>query len=382
MFRLVADTLALTEAQKRLKGVSQVAVDCEAAGFHRYSDRLCLVQVCTGSEVFLFDPLALDPAPVLAPLLGNPEVKVVMHGADYDLKLLERDLGVRVRGLFDTQVAALLLGKPAVGLAALVEAHLGVLLPKEHQRADWAQRPLPAHMLAYAARDTLHLLPLADRLEAELRAVDRWSWAQEEFRILEATRWESERSDPLTRIKGARDLEPRQATALRAALAWRDRLAREWDRAPFRVVQNAVLLAVVLERPGTPAALAAVPGFPPSLAKSHGEELLEILRGVDNLPPHALVPYPRSHPEGGGRPTPEEQALEERLREFRTVRAASLGLDRGVLLSNQLITRIARARPDNLEDLARVPGMRQWQVEVLGEGILAVLRESQPPGGS
>lgn len=382
MFRLVAHPSALSEARERLAGVSRVAVDCEAAGFHRYSDRLCLVQVCTASEVLLFDPLALDPAPVLGPILEDPQVQVVMHGADYDLRLLERDQGIRVRGLFDTQVAALLLGKPAVGLAALVEAHLGVTLPKEHQKADWAQRPLPEAMLAYAAQDTVHLLPLADRLEAELRALGRRRWAEEEFQILETTRWETEKVDPLTRVKGARHLDPRAATALRAALQWRDRLARERDRAPFRVVHDAVLLAVVLDPPPTPAALAVVPGFPPALAKSHGEELLEILGRVNRLPPCALVPYPRSTPESRGRPTPEEQALEDRLRELRAAQAVIVGIDRGVLLPNHQIARIARARPATLEDLAEVAGMRKWQLEILGEGILAALRAAGVPASS
>ncbi len=152
-----------------------------------------------------------------------------MHGADFDLRLLDRDLGIRLGGLFDTQVAAALLGESALGLQALLESRLGVSLSKKYQRADWADRPLKDGMLDYAADDTRYLMRLADLLLEDLRAAGRESWAREECRALEESATapgDDEPEDPVTRVKGARDLSPREVTALREALEWRDAIAR------------------------------------------------------------------------------------------------------------------------------------------------------------
>ena len=157
------------EAARRFEdaiaGASLLALDCEAAGFHRYSDRLCLVQLSTPHETFVLDPLAIDLTPHLGPFLEDPHRRVIMHGAAYDLRLLARDLGITIANLADTQVAASLLGEPAVGLQALLASHLGVSVSKKFQRADWAKRPLTREMIDYAAGDTRHLHRLVAILE-------------------------------------------------------------------------------------------------------------------------------------------------------------------------------------------------------------------------
>ena len=372
-YRLIQEDSRVAEVASQLAAQDRLALDCEAAGFHRYTDRLCLVQVSTPDENLVFDPLLADPSTALGPPLEDPETLVVMHGADFDLRLLDRDLGIRVRGLFDTQVAASLLGAPSLGLAALVETHLGVSLSKEHQRADWARRPLPEAYLEYAAADTRHLLELGEILHSALREAGREEWAREEFRLLEEIRWEVDETDPVTRVKGARALPPRQLAALRATLAWRDRIARDMDRAPFRVVGDQALLAVVTERPNSLDSLASVKGMSPRLARRHGPELLAELGQVDLLSEGEVPPYPRWNPNGHGRPTPEDEALADRLRNLRAGKAQELGLDRGVLLSNVQIGEIIRAAPRSVAELEGVPGVRRWQAEVLGKEILRVL---------
>jgi ribonuclease D len=372
-YRLVSDPRTLTDLSQELGGESRIALDCEAAGFHRYTDRLCLVQLTTSSHTYLLDPLASDPSEVLRPTLENPDVEVVMHGADYDLRLLDRDLGIRVKGLFDTQTAASLLGAPSIGLAALLEERLDVTLAKEHQRADWAQRPLPDELLTYAASDTQHLLALGELLADGLEDMGRSDWAQEEFRVLEEIRWEEDDSDPVTRVKGARHLSPRQVMALRTALEWRDAIARRRDRAPFRVVGDAVLLAVVQDPPSSVEALAALKGMSPRLAKQEGKNLLGALRRLEALPEEEVQPHPRWNRNGFGRPTPEEEAAADRIRSLRTARSEELGLERGVLLSNGQISAIVRARPANLEALRSLDGIRRWQANLLGEDILRLL---------
>jgi ribonuclease D len=363
----------LARAEELLAGVPRISLDCEAAGFHRYSDKLCLVQLSIPDHNLILDPLGCDLSGLLKPVLEDPEVQVVMHGADYDIRLLNRDLGIRLRGLFDTQAAASLLGEPSVGLASLLETHLGLTLPKAHQRADWAQRPLPPGMLEYAANDTMHLPALADVLKRALEEKGRETWAREEFSLLENIRWEEDNSDPVTRVKGARDLTPRELLALREALSWRDEIARQKDRAPFRVAGDQVLLAAVVTRPGSPAALGELKGMSPHLARRHGEDLIDRLRKTDDIPDAALEAYPRWRGDGAGRPTPEEEAKANRIRDLRTEKAGELGLDRGVLLSNAQISEIVRRTPRTSKELEAIPGIRRWQAEVLGADVLRVV---------
>jgi ribonuclease D len=374
-YELIDTPEALPRAADLLAGASRISLDCEAAGFHRYSDRLCLVQLSTPRANLILDPLALDVTTLLRPLLEDPTVQVVMHGADYDIRLLDRDLGIHLRGLFDTQAAASLLGAKAVGLAALLDEHLGVKLPKTHQRADWAQRPLPAGMLAYAAADTRHLPALADLLTQALREKGREEWAQEEFEVLEAIRWEEEETDPVTRVKGARDLTPRELRGLREALAWRDEIAQSKDRAPFRVVGDQILLEVVVTRPPSVEELGRLKGVSPHLARQYGRDLLDRLETVDDLPDDVLEPFPRWRGNGAGRPTPEEEALANRIRDLRTGKAKELGLDRGILLSNAQIAEVVRRAPQTVEELTTIPGIRRWQVEVLGTEVLRVVKK-------
>jgi ribonuclease D len=363
-----------------LEKARRIALDCEAAGFHRYADRLCLLQVSIGHDTYIVDPLAFDAAEVLRRPLEDPSVEVVMHGADYDLRLLQRDLHTTLRGLFDTQIAAALLGESALSLQALLESRLGVALSKKYQRADWAQRPLSEDMLEYAAGDTRHLVRLADLLLRDLKGKGRDAWADEECRVLEETAsaprvpGEDEApEDPVVRVKGARDLAPREITALRSALEWRDRLARERDRAAFRIVGDGPLVEAVLRRPGDAAELAAIKGFPTALARSDGPGLLERLDRVARLPDKELRGYPRPSRRGPPRPPPEVEALADKLKAARNRRAEELGLDRGTLLPNATLTAVALKAPRNEGELGRVDGIRRWQVGAVGDALLKVL---------
>ena len=225
--RYIHTAEGLARVARALAGGGDLAVDCEAAGYHRYSDRLCLVQLSTRSETFVLDPLAADLGPHLRPHLEDPARRVLMHGGSYDLRLLRRDLDISVARLADTQVAAGFLGEPATGLQTLLDRHLGVRIAKKYQRADWARRPLSRDMIDYAAGDTRHLHRLAAVLEDALRDMGRLHWAEEECRWLVTSAAETGEPesppDPVTRFKGARRMDARTVTALREAIAWRDR---------------------------------------------------------------------------------------------------------------------------------------------------------------
>ncbi|MGI9627606.1 MAG: ribonuclease D [Longimicrobiales bacterium] len=379
----VQDPEGAKELQDELSGVDSVAVDCEAAGFHRYSDRLCLVQLSTESRTFVLDPLATNISTVLKPTLEDPGVIVLMHGAAYDLRLLQRDLGIFVTRLSDTQVAASLLGEPSVSLQALLQRHLDVKVSKKYQRADWAQRPLTDEMLDYAAGDTRHLHRLANILAGLLDEAGRQEWAMEEYvRLVESARApesKKEPVDPVTRVKGARSLDPIACTALRAGLAWRDTIARKKDRAPFRVISDQALMEAAQTRPRTVSDFGAMKGVSERLIASHGQDLIGRYEAIEGMEPEELEPYP-SAPPRSSRPSPEVEALFESLKAERNQIAQELGIERGRLMSNSLLLEIAMAGPTDLEELLAVADVRKWQVDLFGDQLLNALRTKA--GGS
>ena len=222
-----------------ISGVREIALDTEGASFHRFIDRIYLLQITTRERSAVIDPIPIGAPARLGEILEDPAVEVVFHDADYDLRLLHQDYGWHVRNIFDTRIAAQLLGIKSFGLAALLEDFFGVKLDKKHQRADWSLRPLTQGMLDYAAQDTRHLLDLRDELRSRLEKLGRLEWAREEFERLEGTKWDPEDDGQnFLKIKGARDLTRRELALLRELVPWRDSVARELDRAAFRGHQH------------------------------------------------------------------------------------------------------------------------------------------------
>ena len=175
-----------------ISGIREIAVDTEGASFHRFIDRIYLLQISTRERSAIIDPLPIGMPGGLGEILENPQVEVIFHDADYDLRLLHQDYGWHVNHIFDTRIAAQLLGIKAFGLAALLEQFFDVKLDKKHQRADWSLRPLTQGMLDYAAQDTKYLLDLRDELKVRLEKLGRTEWAREEFQRLEGTKWEED----------------------------------------------------------------------------------------------------------------------------------------------------------------------------------------------
>jgi len=365
-----------TQLAEDLASAGRFALDCEAAGFHRYSDRLCLLQVTVNDRTWVVDPLAFDPTDLFRGPLEDPDVQVIMHGSDFDLRLLSRDLGIRLRGLVDTQIQAALIGVEGLGLASLLDARFNVKLSKKYQRADWAERPLTDGMLEYAASDTRYLEDLTDLLAAELEALERTAWAKEEWLALETVADErkdnEEPQDPVIRVKGARDLSPRQVTALREALIWRDDIARARDRATFRVIGDPPLIEAVALNPRRVEELMDIKGFPRGLARDEGKNLLRRLRAVTEMSDDQLTPYPRGVRRGPGRPPPELEEMVDRLKVARNQGADDIGLPRGTVLSNAVLIAVARAAPKTLDELIAVDGMRRWKASVVGDRLLAI----------
>jgi len=357
-----------------LAAEGQLAVDTEAASFHRYSDRVYLLQLSTRQCTLVVDPLAVTDFRPFGKVLADPEVEIVFHDADYDLRLLEREFGIRATRLFDTRVAAQLLDEPGIGLAALLEKYLGVMLDKRFQRADWSRRPLPDDMLRYAATDTTHLLVLRDLMAEKLEAAGRTAWAAEEFALLEDVRWGPlEDEEPAwLRLKGAKALRPRELAVLRELHGWRDEQAKRLDRAPFRVLNNEPMLAMARAMPADLEALRGIPGIGTETITRRGAQLLAAIERGRALPEGRL---PRVERPPRRAPDPVLEARVERLKTARNQLAPKLGLQPGVLCPNGTLEAIARANPRTLEELAAVPELRNWQRREIGRELLAAVAE-------
>jgi ribonuclease D len=359
-----------------IAGTRALALDTEGASFHRYVDRIYLLQLSTDRNHAIIDPLRVDSPSALGTLLESRDVEVVFHDADYDLRLLHQDYGWRVTNIFDTRVAAQLLGIKAFGLAALLEGFFGVRLDKKHQRADWSMRPLPGDMLEYAAQDTMHLLPLRQRLHDALEQKGRLHWAHEEFERLEGTHWEEVEEDTsFLRIKGARDLSRRELALLRELVAWRDGMAKELDRSTFRVAGNEVLLSLAREAPTTTAAIEKTKGLSRSIVTRQATAILDAIARGKAVPEADLPKFPRS-PRWARDPEYEDRVAA--LKTVRDRRAAELELDPGVLCPRERLEAIARKNPGSLDDFADIPDLRKWQAEVLGPDFIRALRNGKP----
>ena len=364
--QLITTTSALDALVERLSGTTRIALDTEAASFHRYVDRVYLLQFSTDNETALVDPLEIPDLGPIGPLLASPALECILHDADYDLRILNRDYGFTARNIWDTRVAAQLAGEPAFGLGALLEKHFGIRLSKQLQRADWSSRPLTDAMVAYAAADTAYLPALRDLLAERLRALGRLEWAEEEFRRLEEVRWSPRvpAGQEFLGLKGAKALRPRQLAVLRALWEWRDAKARDLDRAPFRVLGNDALVALAREGPTSRDALKRVKALPARLAARHGAELVAVVRATGETPESD---WPRIERRRRERPDPAVERRLTALKQLRAERAPAVGFDPGLVCPNAVLAAIAREAPGTPDDLSRIPDLRRWQREIMGD---------------
>jgi len=366
------DTVANVERfTSEIARTREIALDTEGASFHRFVDRVYLLQLSTRDRHAVIDPLPMGVPPGLGALLEDPTVEVVFHDADYDLRLLQQDYGWHIRTIFDTRVAAQLLGYTAFGLAALLERFFDVKLDKKHQRADWSMRPLTDDMLDYAAQDTRFLLQLRDHMASELERVGRTEWAREEFALLEGTRWtDDEPGSSYLRLKGARDLSRRELAVLRELVPWRDAVAGTLDRATFRVLGNEQLLDIARTQPQSKDALGKIKGMPRAILEQRGADLLDAVRRALAVPDAELPKFPRA---ARWDRDSEFDARVSALKTARDAAAKRLELDPGVLCSRDRMEAVARRNPSTVEEVAEVPELRRWQVAELGADFVRAL---------
>ena len=368
---LVDSPAAFQNMLDDISSETALALDTESNSLYRYFYRVCLIQISTSRADYLVDPLRLPDITPLGALLADPARLKILHAAENDILMLKRDFGFVFANIFDTMLAARILGWPQVGLAALLAQRFGLALDKREQLTDWGRRPLTPAQLSYARLDSRYLLPLQDALIAELQTRRRWREAQEAFEALTQVVYVEKPFDPdgFWRTKGARDLRPAEFAVLRELYLWRDSAARALDRPPFKVLGDDGLVQLSQRQPQRLADL----HLSPRQIEQFGRALLDAIARGRSAP--APQPPARNH-DGNGRPDPETLARFDRLRAWRTQRAAERAVDTDIVLTNDTLMAIARAVPASLEALAALRVMGNWKLEEYGGEVLRTLHGS------
>jgi ribonuclease D len=347
-----------------------VAVDTESDSLYSYFEKVCLIQFSTPKADYVVDPLAIDVSK-LAVVFADASIQKVFHAAEYDFLSLKRDYSFTFNNLFDTMVAARILGWNPYGLGALLSEHFGVQLDKRFQRYNWGQRPLSQKALDYAHLDTHYLIPLqAIQLEA-LQKQHRLREAQEAFERITRIQPSPKVFDPddFWRIKGSKELKPQQQAVLRELFVLRDKIARKLDRPSFKVMNDVILLKLARIQPQDQAALQQIKGLSERLVEYNSGDILNaIQRGQDVPPPE----YPSVHHWRDD----STMARYEVLRQWRNSFAAQRGVEPDVIISNQTLMDIARHNPKTLNKLTKIGVLGEWQFETYGKTLLKVLKNA------
>lgn len=355
----------MTRLAAALDGASCLALDTEADSFHRYHEKVCLIQVSTEREDFLVDPLALGLPDPLRASLRSPSVTWVLHSGVYDVAMLKKCFALTLGRVLDTQVGAALLGHRALGLQTILSECLGVEIPKDAQRSDWGRRPLTADQCAYARRDTAFLLPLAEALRSALTEKDRVEWWHEESEAVRHRPAQNRVFDPegYRKWKAAKGLSARGRRALKAAFLWREAAADARDLPPFRIAANDALVALARSFEGDARPRAA--GLKMVRRAADRSAVWGAVMKALNAPTSEDADPP---PAAAPRPPKPDAATRERMARLKAVRdrhAETLGLDPGLLLSSATMARLASGTAPGPD----VEGLSQWRWAVLGDDI-------------
>lgn len=369
---LVDNEADLRSIGTRLEAETSLGVDLEADSMFHFREKVCLLQISTPSGNLLIDTIALRDLSPMRPVFSNPRIRKILHGADYDIRCLHRDFSLEVSGLFDTQVAARLLGITEFGLAALMKRFLNVQLEKKYQRKDWSRRPLPPEMLAYAVQDSCHLIPLAGILENILREKGRFSWMEEECELLSQVRSSPPNQEPLfLKFKGASHLDRRTLAVLEAILQYRISVASRKDRPPFHILSDRTILELAEKKPVREEDLQNTGGLSPSQAQEHGPGILKAVQRSLQVPERSLPEYPRTR-----RPPVDPGSIRrtKEVKGFRDRVAAMLEVDPSVVLTVAQIQSLVDGNTPPLEHLVEKGILRKWQAEVFGQEIMRLLK--------
>ena len=370
-YELVDDEAGFRRAMGKISRARRIGLDLESNGFFRYPEQVCLIQISTSQDIFVIDPLAIDDMKPLSDVLAKTRVETVLHAGSHDVLSLDRDWGVRIGRLFDTNIAAAFVGMSRLGLGNVLEEELGVDIPKEKriQRSDWSNRPLSRKALDYAANDVRYLHELRDALGKRLRKLGREDWVKEECERLSKIRYEPPDLEmSVFNVKGWRNLDGLGLAILKSLVEFREDHAVRLGRPHFRVIPDMALVSLA-EKPDSD--LRRVRG----LGRFARGSLAKGLRKAISEGKSAKPPTRPAQPRQPRIPRGEREGINRRLsklKQWRIAQGKQLSLDPALLWPMRSLHRIARA-PDKLESELRDPDVRQWQRKEFGKSLRRAL---------
>lgn len=384
-FHFVTDQAALERvAREVVSGAKEIGVDAEMNGLHAFRARVCVLQLATETADVVVDTVLVKDLRPLAAVLGSSDVVHYLHGAAHDVKCLKCDFGISLGGLFDTYIAAQLLGVEKLGYGDIVAQRFGVQLDKGLQTYDWGRRPLAEKQIEYLRGDVRFLIGLGRQLRAELSEKDLAEEAYHEFGRVAALPPESEElaEDAYLRPKESRELPQVGLAVLRELFLVRHAMARGLDRPPFKVVRDEVLVDIAKRRPSTADDMSRVPGLPRHASPRMLSELVgAVSRGVSAGSPPAIA-RPAA-PRVDGDEIRARRGREDALRQWRKRIATERKVPPMAVLPTYTLDDLVRDPPANLGALGGRPGMIRKRLERYGEGILQALAAATPaPRGS
>ncbi|MFA6601200.1 MAG: HRDC domain-containing protein [Candidatus Omnitrophota bacterium] len=371
-YTYVENAQSLARLVQMLRATARAAMDTEAASLHHYCHKVCLIQLSFSGANYIIDPLAGFSLSEFLEVLAQKEL--IFQGADYDLRILKKSFGFRPKApIFDTMLAAQVLGYPKIGLAALVERFFGVIMSKHGQKADWSKRPLPERLLTYASDDTKYLEPIADALTESLRQLNRIDWHRECCERVVKTSGLPDRNEEKEawRVKGSSRMAPHELVFVHKLWKWRDEEALSKDLPAFYILKNEDLIALAGWRANNPKIpLHQGPSF---LKRFTGENLARLenaIRSAENTP-RTEWPLPKKRTEWTGK-LPDQEKLEPLLAACKTL-AKTLQIEPSFLASRTALTAVIQHRPQSAEEITEVSGMMRWQAELLIPAIKTLL---------
>ncbi len=370
-FKFIESDGELRQICNDLNKENIIGMDLEADSMHCFKEKICLIQIAAQGGAFLVDPFLIKDFSPLVTLLENKDIIKIFHGADFDVRSLDREHGVEIENLFDTEIACRFLNIRERGLAALLKENFNVHVDKKFQKVDWSQRPLKEDMIAYSVGDVAHLFELYTRLRDRLEKSNRLSWAKEEFEALARVRYESNHQLPLfKKFKGSGKMDNRSLAVLENLLQVRMDIAEKKDQPLFKIISSQSILALTTHKPQNIEEMISIKALSKKQANMYGSLCKEAIASAQALPHGDLPSYPKT-----SKPKKDPQALEriKRLKKMREKQSISIGMEPGFLINNHLITAIAFENPTSLEELLEKTDIRNWQKEALGNEIMKTL---------
>jgi len=359
--RFIDSAEPLRQLCEQLAGVEWIAVDTEFLRERSYRPELCLIQLATAEVVACIDPLAVALDPLLD-LLYDERITKVFHAASQDLEIFHCLRGRPPQPVFDTQLAAPLLGHDEqMGYARLVQAVLGVELAKAHSRTDWSQRPLSAAQLSYAADDVVYLAQLYPRMRGELQRLGRLDWLTAEFdALLDPARYDKPLEDLWQKLRGVERLRGHSLAIAQELAAWRERSAREANLPRNWVMKDDVLLDIAKLKPSDAGELARIRGLSDGARKRHAAALLQLVRECRDQQPRAL-PRRRKN-----KPSAAQEAVLTLLEAVARQRAAELDINPAQLAPRRELERLMQSNNGSLVEAG-------WRQQLIGAQLRRVL---------